>query len=103
MDKSLFIKNRNKIFDLMEDNSSFIIFSKKSTKDDIYNIKYNVNRNFYYISGILEYGDIIVLSKKNNKKSEIIFIKPYDELEAKWTGAPFSKDEINKLSGINGG
>ena len=100
MDKSLFIKNRNKIFDLMEDNSSFIIFSKKSTKDDIYNIKYNVNRNFYYISGILEYGDIIVLSKKNNKKSEIIFIKPYDELEAKWTGAPFSKEEINKLSGI---
>ena len=100
MDKSLFIKNRNKIFDLMEDNSSFIIFSKKSTKDDIYNIKYNVNRNFYYISGILEYGDIIVLSKKNNKKSETIFIKPYDELEAKWTGAPFSKEEINKLSGI---
>ena len=100
MDKSLFIKNRNKIFDLMEDNSLFIIFSKKSTKDDIYNIKYNVNRNFYYISGILEYGDIIVLSKMNNKKSEIIFIKPYDELEAKWTGAPFSKDEINKLSGI---
>ncbi len=101
MDKTVFIKNRNKIINLMEDDSAFILFSRKSTKDDIYNIKYNVNRNFYYISGILEYGDIIVLIKSNNKNNEVIFIKPFDELEAKWVGSPFTKEEINEFSGIN--
>ena len=101
MDKELFVKNRKKIFDLMEDDSILLAFSRRLVEDSITNDKYNVNRNYYYLCGVFEFENIVMLVKTKNKTQETIFIKPYNELIAKWVGAPFSKDEINKLSGIN--
>ena len=100
MDKNLFIKNRNKIMEQMTENSIFIVFSRKMMDDDIAKQTYNVNRNFFYITGILEFEDIVILKNIKGKKSETIYINPYDELKAKWVGAPKSVDEIKELSGI---
>ena len=101
MDKKLFKKNRKKILDQMEDNSIFVIFSRSNNNDDdIHNQKYNVDRNYFYVSGLFEYENIVVLTKINNKTTEMIFIKPYDEFEAKWVGAPLSKEEVTEKSGI---
>ncbi len=100
MDKNLFIKNRKKILNLMEDNSLMVIFSRRLNEDSITNDKYDVNRNYFYLSGVFEYENIVVLVKENNKCHEMIFINPYDEFKAKWVGAPLSKEEITELSGI---
>ena len=61
MDKNLFIKNRNKIMEQMTENSIFIVFSRKMMDDDIAKQTYNVNRNFFYITGILDFEDIVIL------------------------------------------
>ena len=95
MDKNLFIKNRKKIFNLMDDNSLMVIFSRRLKEDSITNDKYDVNRNYFYLSGVFEYENIVVLVKENNKCHEMIFINPYDEFKAKWVGASLSKEEIN--------
>ena len=100
MDKNLFIKNRNKILNQMVDNSIFVIFSRRLIDDDIAKQTYNVNRNYFYVSGVLEFDNIVILKHMNGKKESIIYINPYDELEAKWVGAPKSIDEIKELSGI---
>ena len=100
MNQELFKKNRKKIFDQMIDNSIFVIFSRRNGDDDIFKQSYNVNRNYFYVSGVLEYENIVVLTKINNKTTEMIFINPYDEFKAKWVGAPKSKEEITELSGI---
>lgn len=100
MESKMFALHRENILSQMDDNSIMIIFSREK-EESIVNQKYNVNRNFYYISGILEYGDIIFLVKKNNIVTETIFINPYDELKAKWVGAPLSKEEVINISGIN--
>lgn len=99
MSSELFKKNRKKILNLMEDNSIFLIFSREK-EESIVNERYNVNRNYYYITGVLEYGNIVLLAKINNKCIERIYINPYDELKAKWVGAPLSKEKISELSGI---
>lgn len=99
MNSELFKKNRKKILNLMEDNSIFLIFSREK-EESIVNERYNVNRNYYYITGVLEYGNIVLLAKINNKCIERIYINPYDELKAKWVGAPLSKEKITELSGI---
>ena len=99
MTSKLFEKNRKKILSQMDDNSIFIIFSKKE-EETITSQKYNVNRNYYYASGVLEFENIVVLAKLNNKESEAIYINPYDEFKAKWVGAPLSKEEVSSLSGI---
>ena len=99
MDKELFVRNRKKILDLMEDESILITFSRRLVEDSITNDKYNVNRNYFYLSGVFEYGNIVMLIKAK-KNHEMIFIKPYDELIAKWVGAPLNQEEIQNLSGI---
>ena len=100
MNQKLFKKNRKKILNQMVDNSIFVIFSRRNGDEDIHKQQYNVNRNYYYVSGVLEYENIVVLTKINNKTTEMIFINPYDEFKAKWVGAPLSKEEITNLSGI---
>ena len=99
MNQELFINNRKKIVDLMANDSIFLVFSRRK-EESITNERFNVNRNFYYATGILEFENILVLGKLNNKPMEIIFINPYDEFKAKWVGAPLSKEEIINASGI---
>ena len=100
MDKNLFIKNRNKILNQMDDNSIFVVFSRHNGSDDIHKQDYNINRNFFYVSGNLEYENIVVLTKIEGKTNQIIYINPYDELKAKWVGAPLSQEEIKNTTGI---
>ncbi len=100
MEKSLFIFNRKKISDLMDDNSILLSFSRRKVIDSVTNDKYDVDRNYYYLSGVFEYDNIVMLIKNNNKTSEIIFINPYDDFKAKWVGAPLSKEKITEISGI---
>ena len=73
MDKTEFFNKRQKLFNLMNDNSMFILEAPKEGED-----KYNPNRNFLYFTGIKESQDKLVLIKKDGKKFETLFIKPYD-------------------------
>ena len=100
MESYVFKNNRKKITDEMINDSIFIVFSKMCGKDDIFKQSYNINRNFYYASGIMEFDDILIMTKLNGKASEMLFIQPYDELKAKWVGATLSKEEAIKASGI---
>ena len=100
MDKILFEKNRKKILDQMEDNSIFVIFSNKTDSDDIFKQSYNINRNFFYAFGILEYEDILVLTKINGKTTEFIYINEYDEFKSLWVGDYLTKEEVIEKSGI---
>lgn len=99
MNSVLFEKNRKKILDQMIDNSIFIVFNRP--KDgDIFKQEYNMNRNYFYITGLLEFENIVVLQKINGNESSVIFINPYDEYKAKWVGAALSKEEVTNISGI---
>jgi len=100
MESYVFKNNRKKITDQMLDDSFLVVYSRMDGSDDIFKQSYNINRNFYYITGVLEFENIVVLTKLNGKVGEAIFINPYDEYKAKWVGAPLSKEEITKLSGI---
>ena len=100
MESYVFNNNRNKIFDLMEDKSVLFVESNRLGSDDIFKQTYNVNRNYYFLCGIFEFDNKIILIKDGNKKEARIYINPYNELKAKWVGAPLSKEEVTKISGI---
>ncbi len=99
MDKELFVKNRKKLLSLMENDSILISFSRRLVDDPITNDKYDVNRNYFYLTGVFEFRNIVMLIK-GTKEHEMMFIMPYNELEAKWVGAPYSADQIKEMSGI---
>jgi Xaa-Pro aminopeptidase len=95
MDKTEFFNKRQKLFNLMNDNSMFILEAPKEGED-----KYNPNRNFLYFTGIKESQDKLVLIKKDGKKFETLFIKPYDPIEEKWVGRGLNQEEAEAISGI---
>ncbi len=99
MKSELFCFNRKKLLDQMEENSILVVFSRENNIET-HNVRFDINRNYFYLCGVVEYNNIVMLVKGKEKTNEIIFINPYDEYKAKWVGAPLSKEEVNKISGI---
>ncbi|MCI5582997.1 MAG: Xaa-Pro aminopeptidase [Anaeroplasma sp.] len=99
MDASVFVKHRQRVLEQMEDNSFLVSISRRGEEKEV-EAKGDVNRNYYYLSGVIEFDNIVVLTKINGTTTEMMFINPYDEFKAKWVGAPKSKEEVNAISGI---
>lgn len=97
--KECFKVHRLGMLELMEDNSLMLVFSRRK-EESITNERYNVNRNYFYLSGVLEFDNVVLLNKIDGHGNEAIYINPYDEFKAKWVGAPFSKEKVEELSGI---
>lgn len=100
MDKSVFTENRRKVFEQMDNNSVMVIFSRRGP-DVTFQDRYEINRNYFYLTGVVEYGNILVMRKKDNKCLSTMFIHQFDELKAKWVGAPKTKEEITETSGVD--
>ena len=102
MNKEVFIKNREKLLEQLPDNSMVVLFAgvaPRKSGDETY--AFTPNRNFYYLTGDDETRDILMMVKTPMMSLTHIFILPYDELQAKWVGETYSKEKIQKLSGIN--
>ena len=101
MNKEFFGKNRKKIFDLMANNSMLVLASGviyRSTADNDFD--FEVDRSFYYFTGINQDNVTFILTKINNKKDEYLFIEENDPVKVKWIGAKLYKEEASELSGI---
>lgn len=102
MNKQFYIKNRERFFKSIKDNSVTVLFSgtviPKSCDQDF---RFSVNRNFYYLTGINQANVILVLAKGINGNKEYLFIEENDEYMAKWVGMKLTKEEANNISGID--
>ena len=101
MINTVFKNNRNKLAEKLEDNSILVMFAgeaKYKSADERYD--FTPNRNFYYLTGIDEEKDILLIKKENGEVSETLFIREIDEIMAKWVGATFTKEEASEKSGI---
>ncbi|MCR2033581.1 aminopeptidase P family protein [Anaerofustis stercorihominis] len=96
------LKNRRKkVLDYMENNSAAIIFSGELIKSENGNdYEFEVNRDFYYLTGIDEENSILLLYKENENIEEKLFIPKNDEKSSKWTGVKLSVPETMAISGI---
>lgn len=99
---SFFKENRNKTFDLMLDNELLVLFCGQASVrlgDEDY--EFTPNRNFYYLTGISQSEAVLVLFKRGSERVERLFIKEYDEENARWVPAPISEREAREKSGID--
>ena len=102
MNKEVFINNRKKLMDSLEDNSLVILFAgnaKQKSADEYY--QFTPNRNFYYFSGIDEEVHILVMSKENGVASSKLFLKVIDEEMERWYGKTLRADEAKEISGVD--
>lgn len=97
-----YIENRNKIFNVIEDNSIVILHSgydQHKSADAVR--KYEVNKNFYYLTGICQKDVKLVMVKMGNLKLSWLFIDKIDEVMAKWVGRTLTKEEATAISNVD--
>lgn len=100
MNNNVFKNSRKNLANMIKDNSIVVMIAgeaKYKSADERY--PFTPNRNFYYLTGINEENDILVIKKVNGEVSETLFISEPDEVMAKWVGATYSKEEAEKISG----
>jgi len=92
---------RNKLFNLLDDNSVTILFSglgRKKSGDENYD--FVPNKNFYYLTGIEQENSILMIIKNDGEKSTYLFVDEKDEKIEKWVGYKLTLNEARDISGI---
>ena len=98
---TLFSIRRERLIKDIVGNGTIVLFSGNQimkSEDEAY--PFDVNRNFYYLTGLEQETMALVVSIIDGNISERLFILPYDELLAKWVGGRISKDEAREISGV---
>ena len=101
IDRDEYTLRRNKLFNLLDDNSVTILFSgiaRKKSADE--NYKFVPNKNFYYLTGIEQENSILLLIKSDNAKQTFLFVDEKDEKIEKWIGYKLTLKEARDISGV---
>jgi Xaa-Pro aminopeptidase len=103
LNKQLFIDNRARFTERMEENSIAIIVSNdevSSNGDAIYHFKQN--SDLYWLSGIEQEDSMVILFPGNPdpKFREVLVLVRPNELKEKWDGKRLRINEAQEISGI---
>ncbi len=85
----------------MQEGSMAILFAgvaKTSSADEFF--PFEVNRNFYYLTGIDQEDSVLVLIKADGEEREFLLVSPFDPVKEKWYGKKLTVEEASQLSGI---
>lgn len=96
-----FKERREKVLAKLEDQSLAILFAgqgRKKSGDE--NYPFDVNKNFFYLTGIEQENSILLLVKCQGETSEYLFVEEKDEKKEKWTGLRLTHEEAQEISGI---
>ncbi|HHU21493.1 MAG TPA: aminopeptidase P family protein [Acholeplasma sp.] len=101
MNKEVYKQIREDYLKKVENGSLTILFSGKAPQSSgDQNHGFEVNRNFYYLTGIDQDNVIVALLKAEQGNKEYLFIEETTELMAKWNGRKLSLKEAKEISGI---
>ena len=92
---------RHLFLEKMKNNSVAILYSGtllKASADQTF--PFEVNRNFYYLTGIRQPDSMLVLVKVAGNTNVFLFIDEVDPNRVKWTGKMLSTLEASEISGI---
>ena len=92
---------RNRVFDLMQENSALILFAgaaKIHSEDEF--LPYDANRNFFYLTNIEQENSVLLMIKGIGERKIYLFVDEYNETKEKWTGRRLTNDEASYISGI---
>jgi len=101
INNQLFVKNRNKLSNLMKDNSVSIVFSAQEMhRNGDQNFNYRQNSDFFYLTGVEQEHSVLTIAKINGKIKETLFILKPDKKTEIWEGKKLTKQNAIDISGI---
>ncbi|HMQ04276.1 MAG TPA: aminopeptidase P family protein [Pyrinomonadaceae bacterium] len=85
----------------MAENSTMVLFGAEpriySNSVDYY---YRQENNLYYLTALKQVGAALVISKKDGKVAETLFLPKRNALREAWEGKMYSREQATKLSGL---
>ena len=99
---NVYLKRRKELMSRLEGNNIVYIFSNeliRRSADDTY--PFQIDKNFYYLTGLQEDNMILEISNFNNIIISKIFTLPHDEVMAKWIGSRMTYEKIKEISGVD--
>lgn len=85
----------------MSDGEALILFAgvaPRKSADASY--RFFANRNFHYLTGIVQSGSVFLAHKSGGEVAETLFVHPKDPMAERWHGARLSREEAAEVSGI---
>jgi len=102
MKQTEYKNRRSAFFKQMADYSLALFASGKApfkSRDQLY--PFTVNKNFYYLTGLVRENFILALLKDKDTHYVFLFIEEPSDYATKWLGSRMTISEANELSGIN--
>lgn len=102
MNSNFYKNNRFNLFSFISDKKCLIVLSSgyEICKSEDENYEFQVDNNFYYLTGIKQPNVHLVILKDDDNQMDVLYIEKYDELYERWIGHKLSKNEASKLSNI---
>ena len=102
MNKKFFLGNRYALLSQLEDDKCMVVLSSgyEINRSADENYEFQVNNNFYYLTGIKQPNVYLIMLKDNEKHMEILYIDEYSEMYEKWMGHRLTDLEASQISGI---
>lgn len=93
-------RRQNYATHVLDQSLSFFFAGHAPQKSADQHYPFEVNRNFYYLSGINQQNAVLVIAKGENNLESYLFIEGFDPVKALWDGAGLSFEEAAKISQI---
>lgn len=101
IDPGLFVANRQKVFDLMEDGSVAVLFgSDPMHRNGDLSFPYRQSSDFFYLTGIEQEGSALIMRKSGKELLALLFIIEPNETMVIWEGRKLSQEQAAEISGI---
>ena len=91
--KEEFAQRRAKVFEQMQDDSLFLVFSDiERRRNDGCDYPFRQDSYFWYLTGFNEPNSVLLLRKQQGEQQAIIFVRPSDKLLEIWNGRRLGVD-----------
>ncbi|KOR75731.1 Xaa-Pro aminopeptidase [Candidatus Phytoplasma pruni] len=95
-------KNRQSLLKKIENNSLVLFFSDQHQfNEELFaTAKFEVNKNFYYLTGIEQKNVVLLMVKNEQKEEAFLFLDPVDPVKKLWDGETLSFAKAAEISSI---
>lgn len=102
MNKQFYKLNRMSLINSILDEKCMIVLSSgyEVCKSADENYEFQVNNNFYYLTGITQPNVHLILLKEKDVFIEVLYVDEYSEMYEKWVGHRLTVQEASDISGV---
>lgn len=101
MEATVFAARREKLIETLPDNSLTFLFAgdpKQKSNDNDY--PFRINNNFYYMTGMDDPGQVMMIAKLSGKASQWLFIERPDPIFELFNGKQPTVEEVKEQTGF---